>query len=415
MQHNSLVKSLVLTGVCAAAAWTTAVAAAPCPPVLCIDACEPPLPPPGSCSAPPAGALQGFGAVTTGGAGGEICTVTTLADSGTGSLRQCAVSRTAQSGGFVPRTVRFNVAGTIRLLTDLRIDTPFMTIDGSSAPSPGITIRKASPEDGEVRINTSATSAGHDLIITHLRFDGEWDGSQNTSNTSSTINLDGEDNPGGVYRIVLDHLTLVNASDSSPDMWGEVNDVTISWSLIYDSFHPMTISHSGGTMARHRISLHHNVFARNHERNPQIRGNVRDLDYVNNIVYDWTTFAGSGYGIRVRDVAGVFPTDMNFVNNFFLSNDRPEWALVYGDAPGDGNYPGGIYAAGNVFPASISTTGLSTRTTPVPIPSAAAVTTSTAAELTDSVIDGVGMQYRDATESALLQQLKSAMQQRLGQ
>jgi pectate lyase len=380
----------------------------PCPPVLCLDGCPQETPAP-ACVVPEPLEFEGFGAITSGGAGGEICLVSTLADGGPGSLRACLTDRTIQGATYIPRTINFNVGGVITLQSDIRIITPFITVDGSTAPAPGITIRKINPEDGEVRVTTGSSSAGHDLIFTHLRFDGGWDGSTDISNVSSTLNLDGEDAPDGVYRIVLDHMTFVRATDSSPDMWGEVNDITIQRSLFFDNFHPMTISHSGGSQARHRISLHHNLFARNHERNPQIRGNVRDFEYVNNIVFNWTRMAG-GYGIRIREVGGTYPTDLNFINNFFLSDTRPEWALVYGDSPGGAPYPGAIHVSGNVLPPE-NTDSYSTRATPVSIPNEARISTVPTSTLVDEVLPDVGTHYKTPEEDALLQQVDIAMRQ----
>jgi hypothetical protein len=78
---------------------------------------------------------EGFG-VTAGGDGGEVYRVTSLADTlppGPGTLRD-AVSRPH-------RRIVFDVAGEIRLVDYLFIRQPYLTIDGLSAPAPGITLR----------------------------------------------------------------------------------------------------------------------------------------------------------------------------------------------------------------------------------------------------------------------------------
>ena len=66
---------------------------------------------------------EGFGANTTGGFGGELKSVTTLDDSGPGSLRSIVDS--IQS----PTIINFNVSGTIRLNDFLYIPAN-VTIDG---------------------------------------------------------------------------------------------------------------------------------------------------------------------------------------------------------------------------------------------------------------------------------------------
>src|SRR5436305_4289612 len=80
---------------------------------------------------------EGFGAFTPGGRGGKVFVVTTLEDyphkapSIKGSLRM-AVTATE------PRIIVFAVSGTLHLKQRLRIDSPFLTIAGQTAPGDGI-------------------------------------------------------------------------------------------------------------------------------------------------------------------------------------------------------------------------------------------------------------------------------------
>ena len=98
---------------------------------------------------------EGFGAATTGGAGKPVYRVTTLADSGSGSLRD------ALSAGN--RCIVFDVAGDISLRGQLYVDGAFVTVDGFSAPSPGITLR-------DYGIGMWGTGGVHDVILRGLRF-----------------------------------------------------------------------------------------------------------------------------------------------------------------------------------------------------------------------------------------------------
>src|SRR4029079_18038878 len=79
----------------------------------------------------------GYGAGTVGGSGGRQLVVTNLADSGPGSLRAAR-----ECSG--PRIVLFYVSGTISLQGSIHVKNPNLTIEGETAPSPGITVRGGS-------------------------------------------------------------------------------------------------------------------------------------------------------------------------------------------------------------------------------------------------------------------------------
>src|SRR5262245_15622940 len=100
------------------------------------------------------GPYEGFGAGTPGGSREAVVRVTTLADAGPGSLRD------AVSLGW--RTVVFDVAGTIDLASAIHVGGPFVTIDGFTAPAPGITLRGGG-------LIVRGRDGAHDVIIRGLR------------------------------------------------------------------------------------------------------------------------------------------------------------------------------------------------------------------------------------------------------
>lgn len=356
------------------------------------------------------GVYEGYASGTTGGEFGEICKVTTLRDHPKpGSLRYCVRNRNKRGPDYVPRKIIFEVGGEIRLQHDLIISTPYLTIDGLSAPSPGITIRKRTLRDGEIIISTNGPSSGHDIILRYLRLDGEWDFTEFIDNHSATLAIDGENEANAVYNIVLDHLTIKRSTDAGPDMWGDIKNVTIQWCLIFDSLHPMTISHSGGVQARQNISIHHNIFAQNHERNPQIRGNTHHLDYRNNIVYQWKRFEG-GYGIRLRHRNGVFPTRINFINNFFYSGNDTNSALVFGDnlSKSASLYPGEIFLKGNHLPAANHVSN-GTVEKEIPVPVHARILTHPVNRLGQTILPAAGTVHRTDDEQSLINAIEKTM------
>src|SRR5207249_492975 len=70
---------------------------------------------------------EGGGAWTPGGRGGKIFVVTSLKDTGPGSLREAVEAKG-------PRMVVFRVAGIIEIDRPLAINHPFITIASQSAP-----------------------------------------------------------------------------------------------------------------------------------------------------------------------------------------------------------------------------------------------------------------------------------------
>ncbi|MBY8824181.1 pectate lyase family protein [Sphingomonas colocasiae] len=225
----------------------------------------------------------GWGAKTSGGRGGRIIRVTSLAASGPGTLRAALEARG-------PRIVVFEVAGVIDLgRSSLEITEPYLTIAGQTAPSPGITIIK-----GGIDLKT------HDVIVRHIRVrtgaDGQAKRSGWEADSFSTI---------GAYNVIVDHCTFTWGVDenmsasgprftgNTPDEWrrGASHDITFSYNLaaegLADSSHPKG-EHSKGSLVHDNaanILFYRNVWAHNVERSPLLKGGVHAA-LVNNLIYD---------------------------------------------------------------------------------------------------------------------------------
>ncbi len=83
---------------------------------------------------------QGFGAFTKGGRGGEVFIVTTTEDYGLNEPVIKGSFREAVEAG-IPRMVVFEVSGIIELKRSLKIENPFITIAGQTAPGDGICLK----------------------------------------------------------------------------------------------------------------------------------------------------------------------------------------------------------------------------------------------------------------------------------
>lgn len=212
-------------------------------------------------------AAEGFGVAATGGAGGSVCTVTTSAESGPGSLDSCLDRRGNQTIQFAVSSA--TVAATTYLSSNL-------TIDGCANGQNGITLLQPADRHRALVIEGPASN----FVFRCLRFQGTGKVAPNFLTEFDLLAMDGTEQP--VSRVLVDRCTFVGASDGATDMVGDVTDVTVQRSLYYDSALTMLLKY--GT--RQRLSIHHNVFTRGTERNPQVRGDARDLVFVSNVVHD---------------------------------------------------------------------------------------------------------------------------------
>ena len=77
---------------------------------------------------------EGFGRYAEGGRGGDVYHVTNLDDDGEGSLRYGIEEMNG------PRTIVFDVSGTIEVEDKIRVSDDYLTIAGQTAPGGGITL-----------------------------------------------------------------------------------------------------------------------------------------------------------------------------------------------------------------------------------------------------------------------------------
>jgi len=227
---------------------------------------------------------EGFGKYARGGRGGDVYHVTNLNDEGPGSLR-CGID-TADG----PRTIVFDVAGTIRLATPIRMENKSrLTIAGQTAPGKGITI-----SDRVVLMRECS-----DVVVRYLRLRL---GDKNTGNASEDVmTVDYCD------QIILDHLSLSWGVDGNSDYRGDSN-MTLQWLLyaeaLNDSVHHKG-SHAMCTSLRDckgNTTLHHNIYSTSRDRHPTIgsgapaKGFAHVLvDFRNCVNYNWrgpTNFGG---------------------------------------------------------------------------------------------------------------------------
>lgn len=251
------------------------------------------------------GSYTGFGAAATGGEGRPLFTVTSLADHGIGSLRSVLETIAAVGGG----RVEFAVGGDVVLLAELRVPA-HTTIDGLTAPAPGITLwgDRLSPSGGVLEIGAD------DVVVRGLRI-------RNAVNDGIQI---APKRGVSIARIVVDHCSITNSGDGGVDVTGAdgalVTDVTLSWSYLAANGGPCAkVWCGGGSLVKYgvtRFSAHANVWDKNLRRNPSVDGGA----VTDGSLADLRANVVQGYvesGMQVRDGARA-----NVVGNFF-AGDRP--------------------------------------------------------------------------------------------
>jgi len=331
--------------------------------------------------------FEGFGSITTGGTGKLIVHVTNLDSAGPGSLHDAIGSN---------RIIVFDVAGTIdNFQWDSSNEFPVanLTIDGSSAPSPGITLDNANSANC-----LSFQDGCHDIIVKNIRV-------RNAGNDGLSV-VNG-------YNMLFDHISVSGSEDGNFDITAGAYNITVQNSIIGGGqpgwSGAMLIAYDG----THNISIHHNLFISRSaagvgERNPLVHcvdnPNTANMmvDFRCNVVWDWGANGGTGYGYgSAVDYGGT----ANLVNNFYQTTG------VMADNPIEFNHNSTNargYLSGNVSGNNGINPNSRSNHDAWPIPSWAEVTTQKTCEAATSVLSHSGCQPLDAFDQNLRQEVSLA-------
>jgi hypothetical protein len=236
---------------------------------------------------------EGYARYITGGRGGTVYHVTSLADDGSAGTFRWAVNKSGT------RTIVFDVSGTIHLTSALYIQQANVTIAGQTAPGDGICVT-----DYPCAIKTN------NVIVRYMRF--------RLGNSNVTVDgADGWDGFGGFDQsnIMIDHCSISWSIDECCSVLGN-NTSTVQWCLVsqslQDAGHSKGSHGYGGNWGGTNASFHHNLMCHHESRVPRLGPRPttqmnEHMDMRNNVLYNW---GGNGcYGGENMNV--------NIVNNYY--------------------------------------------------------------------------------------------------
>lgn len=262
--------------------------------------------------------------------------VTSLADSGTGTLRACM-----QAKGV--RTCVFTVGGPITISTPIIVTYPDLIVAGETAPSL-IEVRGAG-----IRIHGSNTTIRHIAVRPGALSTSKatWDGVVLWSK-------------GELKNVTLSHLSLTWAVDENLSSYGpKIHDILVEESIIAEglhcSIHPEGCHSKGVLLDRDvkNFKMERNLFAHNQDRNPRLKSNS-SFSFVNNIVYGWGGTTSWNY-LNFTDYATALGTLVDMINCIYKPAVKStRLKVIYYDSKVSTRSR--VYVKGNLTPTRTSQT-----------------------------------------------------------
>ena len=165
----------------------------------------------------------------------------------------------------------------------------------------------------------TATSASTPLIISGIEPGMLLDAISLTTKEVVSPNPSDSLQLTNVSDVVADHIS---ASWSTNEIVSALNssNVTVQWSVLADSLNYTNTPHGYGSLLRYgngALSFHHNLYADNYNASPQLGDNLQ-LDFDNNVIYNWGTNAGFSTNDILDNPSG-FTNELNYECNYLIA------------------------------------------------------------------------------------------------
>lgn len=252
---------------------------------------------------------DGFGKYTSGGRGGKVVKVTSLADDGSeGTLRWAFSQHKGE-----PITIVFEVSGNIVLNSELRVNRADWTLAGQTAPGAGILISHA-------KVNLGGSQ---NFIVRNVRFRI---GQKSVAGDVMCDNALGAEN---CSNYIFDHCSFGWSVEENMNT-ADCHFLTVQYCMVheglYNAGHSKGVRGYGTQWGGSPATYHHNLLAHNQSRSPRFNGargedHVVFMEYINNVNYNYGKEGGCYGGENTAPVSNYNGLnsvhECNFINNYY--------------------------------------------------------------------------------------------------
>lgn len=296
---------------------------------------------------------EGFGKYATGGRGGEVVIVTSLADDGSEGTLRWAFNQYAGK----PITIVFAISGEIKLNSALKVKRADWTLAGQTAPGDGILITHHKVNFG----------GSENFIVRNVRFRV---GQKDTAGNIIAENACGAEN---CQNFIFDHCTFgwsVEENMNAFDSHFHTVQYCIVHEGLYNAGHSKGVRGYGCQWGGSPATYHHNLLAHNKSRSCRFNGargedHVVFLEYINNVNYNWgnaTACYGGENTAEINEYNGLNSAhECNFIANYYkpgpaTSSDSKFINSSYAREGAKSWAPAKWYLEGNVMEGNTSIT-----------------------------------------------------------